>query len=101
MSMATSSLVHNRRLRYWHALLTYQIVDGGAWHTSGGAPGHTVPYPDFQLSKKQRELERNRSCNHGYTRLFMAIRRVESAVAMAGAVNGDTAQKVLKVERGA
>src|SRR5271170_1500791 len=52
MSMATSSLVHNRRLRYWHALLTYQIVDGGAWHTSGGALDHTLPYPDFLLSEK-------------------------------------------------
>jgi hypothetical protein len=61
MSMATSSLVHNRRLRYWHALLTYQIVDGGAWHTSGGAPGHTVPYPDFLLSEKA--IKRSESWN--------------------------------------
>lgn len=44
MSMATPSLVHNRRLRYWHALPTYQIVDGGAWHMSCGVLGLAVPY---------------------------------------------------------
>ncbi|KAF2158379.1 hypothetical protein M409DRAFT_61711 [Zasmidium cellare ATCC 36951] len=29
------------------------IVDGGAWRTGGGAPGHTVPYPDFLLSSDE------------------------------------------------
>ncbi|KAK3045772.1 peroxisomal 2 4-dienoyl-CoA reductase sps19 [Extremus antarcticus] len=29
------------------------IVDGGAWHTGGGAPGHTLAYPEFLISKEE------------------------------------------------
>lgn len=33
-------------------------VDSAAWRTSGGAPGHTVSYPDFLLSEEEVGVSR-------------------------------------------
>lgn len=44
--------IHFPPFTYCPASLICHTVDGGAWHTMGGAPGHNVPYPDFLLSSE-------------------------------------------------
>ena len=57
-SYVNGDILIGEEIRGWgfapteHMLIQCHLVDGGAWRTLGGLPGHTVPYPDFLLSQE-------------------------------------------------